>query len=75
VLTEARIDDINTDATANMLEYIRTAFPDLERMRSWWDSLQGTIGITPVGTAIAYSNAKRFDQLAKIAPLSEVIDA
>jgi hypothetical protein len=75
VLTEARMDDINDEAKAKMLEYIDSQFPNLCRMRHWWDDLKGVVEITPVGTAIAYSNAKRFDQLTGLSTLSEMIGA
>jgi hypothetical protein len=73
VLTEARLDTVNAEAKANMLKHVEAELPNLQNMRSWWDSLTGVVEITPVGIAIAYSNAKRFDQLLGLGSLPEMI--
>lgn len=72
-LTEGRLDTISAEARDNMLAYIASELPNLQKLRDWWDGLQGTLEITPVGIAIAYSNAKRFDELDGLGSLSEMI--
>jgi len=74
VLAEANVDIVSTDAIANMLEFVKTELPHLERVRLWWDELQGGVGITPVGVAIGYSNAKRLGKLIGISELSSMIE-
>jgi hypothetical protein len=73
VLLEAKVDAVNTEARTHMLEYVESHLPNLQKIRMWWDSLKGLEGITPIGTAIAFSNAKRFDPLIGLPPLSEMI--
>lgn len=36
-------------------------FPALEKLHVWWDKLPTLFTITPVGTVLAYTNAKRCD--------------
>jgi hypothetical protein len=73
VLTECHIDTPNPGAVSNMLEYIKSNLPNLELIREWWDVIQGTVTITPLGAAIAYSNAKRFDPLYGLGSLSSML--
>ncbi len=73
LLLEARLDTVNTEAKANLLKYVEAELPNLQKLRYWWDSLSGLSQITPVGIAIAFSNAKRFDPLEGFPSLSDVI--
>jgi len=73
ILTEARLDTVSAEATDNMLKYIESELPNLQKLRLWWDSLNGIIEITPIGSAIAYSNAKRLDPLTGLPSLSEIV--
>jgi hypothetical protein len=75
VLTECRIDTPSPVAASNMLIYIKENLPNLEHVRQWWDELQGSIIITPVGVAIGYSNAKRYDPLEGFGSLSSMLAA
>jgi len=74
-LTEIGIDTVNSEATEAMIKYVEANLPALQRLRSWWDSLPGLIQVTPLGQAIAYSNAKRFDELLGLPPLPEILAA
>ena len=74
ILTEARVDALSAEAIDRMLKYVESDLPDLQKMRSWWDGLEGFFEITPVGIAIAYSNARRFDELEGLSSLSEMIE-
>jgi hypothetical protein len=75
ILAEAKVDAISAEAVGNMLKYVESELANLQKLRSWWDDLSGVIEITPVGIAIAFSNAKRFDPLQGLASLSEMIGA
>ena len=73
LLLEARLDTVNAEAKANLLKYVEAQLPNLQKLRDWWDGLSGLTQITPVGIAIAFSNAKRFDPLEGFPSLSDVI--
>jgi len=73
VLTEVRMDTVNAKAKANFIEFIESELPNLQTMRSWWDGLPGAITLVPVGIAVAYSNAKRYDELGGLGSLSDMI--
>lgn len=75
LLVEAKLDTVSAEATANMLGYVESELPNLQKLRSWWDDLSGVTEVTPVGIAIAFSNAKRFDPLEGLPSLSEIISA
>jgi hypothetical protein len=62
ILIEAKIDTVSAEASDNMLRYVEVELPNLQKLRSWWESIVQTIAITPLGIAIAFSNAKRFDE-------------
>ncbi|HEV2374126.1 MAG TPA: LPO_1073/Vpar_1526 family protein [Streptosporangiaceae bacterium] len=73
ILHDARVDMTNAEAIGAMGRYISENLPNLERLRSWWDSMQTGLSPTPVGVAIAYCNAKRFDPMAGLPLLSEMV--
>jgi hypothetical protein len=73
ILIEAKLDTISAEAKAHMLEYVESELPNVQKLRAWWDNLSGITEITPIGVAIAYSNAKRLDPLEGLPPLSELI--
>lgn len=75
LLIEAKLDTVSAEATGNMLKYVESDLPNLQKLRSWWDDLDGVFEITPVGIAIAFSNAKRFDELQGLSSLPEMIGA
>lgn len=37
-------------------------YPSLKKLHSWWDSIPVSFNITPVGVALAYTNARRCDK-------------
>jgi hypothetical protein len=63
------------DRIDEILQYIEGHLPSLHAYRSWWNSLVrgANVELTPVGVAVAFSNAKRFDNLASLRPLREQI--
>jgi len=73
LLLEAKLDTVNPEAKANLLNYVEMQLPNLQKLRAWWDGLRGLTQITPAGIAIAFSNAKRFDPLEGFPALSQVI--
>ncbi len=73
ILLESRLDTVSAEATSNLLKYVEAELPNLQKLRSWWDSIQGVTEITPVGAAIAFSNAKRLDPLEGFPSLSEML--
>jgi hypothetical protein len=75
ILVEAKIDIVSPEASANMLRYVEGELPNLQKLRSWWENIAQTIVITPLGTAIAFSNAKRFDEFEGLNSLSDMIGA
>jgi hypothetical protein len=75
ILLEARLDTVSAEAESNILKYVETDLPNLQALRTWWDNLSGITGITPVGIAVGFSNAKRFDSLTGLPALSELIDS
>ena len=75
LLGEAQVDTVNAEASEAMTKYVEANCPALQRLRAWWDALPGTIQVTPLGQAMAYSNAKRYDELAGLPPLPEILAA
>lgn len=75
ILTDAKVDIPSTDAGNNLSGYVRLNWPTLERLRNWWDSIEGGFSITPLGVAVAYSNAKRFVQFDGLGRLPDMIGA
>lgn len=73
VIDECKVDITSPTAASNMLDYVKSSLPNLDRIRQWWDSVQGGVEITPLGVAIAYSNAKRFDPLNGLGSLSGML--
>jgi hypothetical protein len=73
LLLEAKLDAVNDEAKGNLLKYVELELPNLQKLRVWWDNLSGLTEITPVGVAIAFSNAKRFDPFQGFPSLSEVM--
>jgi hypothetical protein len=73
VLAAAKVDVISNEAAARMGEYVDSSLPNLRKLRPWWDGLPGLVEITPLGTAIAYSNAKRYDDLIGLGSLPEML--
>jgi hypothetical protein len=75
ILLESKMDVVSSEAKANMLKYVESELPNLQKLRVWWDGLSDLTGITHIGIAITYSNAKRFDPLTGLPNLSELIGA
>ena len=75
ILLETKIDVVSDEAKTNMLKYVEAELPNLQKLRAWWDGLSDLTGITHIGIAIGYSNAKRFDPLTGLPNLSELIGA
>ena len=75
ILIEAKIDTVSAEASDNMLRYVEAELPNLQKLRSWWENIVQTIVITPLGIAIAFSNAKRFDEFEGLNSLSDMIGA
>ena len=60
-------------STAPALRALLDQRPALRDLCSWWDALNGTVDLTPVGNALAYSNAKRFHELKGLPALYAVL--
>jgi hypothetical protein len=73
ILVDARVDQIDNDAIAAATKHVETKLPNLQSARTWWSTVQGIINLTPVGVAVAYSNARRFDNLEGLPPLADLI--
>jgi hypothetical protein len=73
IIEDARVDQIDNDAIAAMIAHVETNLPNLQSARTWWGQVQGLVQLTPVGVAVSYSNARRFDSLEGLGPLSALI--
>ena len=75
VLSSFKLDVVSAEAKDRLLKYVESELPDLQRLREWWDQVDGFATVTDIGTAVAFSNAKRFDPLVGLPTLSELIGA
>jgi hypothetical protein len=73
VVSECKIDAAAEVVAKSVIEYVQSSLPNLERIRQWWDGIEGSVRITPLGIAIAYSNAKRFDPLLGLGSLTSML--
>jgi len=70
----ARQRNIHSDALKKLGEIV-SSYPALAGLRRFWDSIQGAVEVTVVGSAIALSSARRWVPLADIGTLGEVLDS
>jgi hypothetical protein len=73
ILADARVDQIDNSAIAVAIAHVETNLPYLNSARGWWSKVPGIIQLTPVGIAVAYSNARRFDDLEGLGTLGDLI--
>src|SRR5258708_4984655 len=71
ILKDAKVDTTDNDAIASMTRYVESELPHLQVVRSWFNDVKGHIWLTSVGFAIAYSNARRFDDLDGLGSLAD----
>jgi hypothetical protein len=73
VVAECKVDSANEVVAKSAGQYVQSNLPNLEYIRQWWDGIEGAMRITPLGVAIAYSNAKRFDPLLGLGSLRSML--
>ncbi|MEU1962701.1 LPO_1073/Vpar_1526 family protein [Nocardia sp. NPDC019304] len=67
------LDNVDAACIETMKTDIVDRLPAVARVSSWWDSLDKFVGVTHIGTALAYTNAKRYDDLSGLLPLEDVL--
>jgi len=62
------IDDIDPELIDGFMGYV-DEFPHITTVRDWWDQLQPSFSLTPVGRVLARANALRLDSRGVLPPI------
>ncbi|WP_156910303.1 LPO_1073/Vpar_1526 family protein [Nocardia mangyaensis] len=67
------LDKVDDSCVENLKNYIRENYPNVARVMAWWGSFGQYADTTHIGAALAFTNAKRFDDLKGLSSLEDML--